>query len=187
MDMTDKEKKNNSKSQDSITKEELISRYMERFADKTMSFWCVVELLKPRNHHDKFIVVASREDLQDTNPWWNWHHQDMIEYLNLLSVDQDDEREAIYFELSTWRYWDRYGERKQSIEEQIEIIWHPLTRWRLYQEISINQKEEVIDYLNYVRINMITFICLDKTIYERVESDVVRKILIELKEMIESE
>lgn len=127
------------------TKQEVIDWYMEKFADKNVTFWC-------------------RISFRDTD-WKNKLH-----WVCLWKLEGVSER----------GYSIKTDDGRLFIEKvsEVEIIWHPLTIGRLYQEYYFpnelyTEQEYLEDILWKARL-------LDKTIYERVENEEVLEILVSI-------
>jgi len=88
--------------------------------------------------------------------------------------------------------WTSWLERKITKFEFINshtIIWHPLTRWRLYALLKTyainNQNTDIIDLWQKLVIVLFDTSLLDRDLYDRVEDEEVLKILISIKKIYE--
>ena len=142
-----------------ITKEELASWFQDKFWDKTLSFWCRV--LNIRHNIPYTIAYADKGTViyVPKNSVWGYYSFDNIEHYD------------------NWLF---------------EIIGHPLRYWQLYQErsswmmtVTSWDERQIIKYT--LQDYLVNMWLMNKTIYERVENELVMNLLIELKDLIESE
>jgi len=78
---------------------------MELWADKTLSFWCIVNRIN-REWFDKIYYVL------EPTPLGKLHLSSIPFWSMMIEVSEDDISKSS---------WDKYAP-----------IWHPITRWRLY-------------------------------------------------------
>ena len=153
-----------------MNKQEVADWYMETFADKTLSFGCLI--------HSDWLFWKDRAT-----------HKIMDDRYIKVDVDSSMKYEwparCISFEEAYCAWFQFY------IGWETEIIWHPLTRWYFYQELYNSVKERLIKWekvfnlVNQLRRILFGKNLLGKTIYERVEDEKVLKILVSIKELYE--
>lgn len=150
-----------------MDKQQVIDWYMDKFADKEPTVWCRVLW---RYYNPGSLIYMSVSDVISTLKWWPIHS---------LRVDVKN-------------YLDFEAQRTDAIEsdefhERYEVIWHPLTRGRLYLCLSYRDNT----WFSYdlvekaLKIVLIKWKVLDKTIYERVEYEEVLDVLIAIKSLYE--
>ena len=115
-----------------MNKKEMIKAIYEKIADKTLSFWCKIELL------DGAIV----EYITDVDDWWPWINEN-IDWEYGIYVYNHNRDSSIQFEwFGDIGYSEKLKERFFNKHRYIKkVIWHP---------VMINRVEYVLlknDYL----------------------------------------
>lgn len=129
----------------------LISRYQDKFGDKELTFWCDLQI--------------------------------MWEVYSIGHTGYNDNEEEPYYITKWWREQKkiepyRITSKTYPIDK---IIWHKLTRGRLIQEVEYTATNDAIMPIIYMlEFNLKARRILDKTIYDRVEVEEIKTILLEI-------
>ena len=153
-----------------MTNQELIARYQDKFGDKTISFWAYFEFYEDSKWQSS--MVCGLELFYDWLVKWNQLPYDLREWD--LSADG----------------YDNYNKIRGV---PYKVIWHPLTRGRLYQEVwkvidwesenytDIDRPYIVTTMMQTLTNALMTHLLLDKTIYDRVKIEEIKTILLEIR------
>lgn len=115
---------------------------MELWADKTMSFWCIVNRIS-NGRSDKIYYIL------EPTPFGKLHLSSIPFWSMMIEVSEDDISKSS---------WDKYIP-----------LWHPITRWRLcylqstYNSTDTSTRSRVRDYFELQNS------LYDKSILERPE------------------
>ena len=148
---------------------DVVWRYQSKFANKELSFWCLV----------KFKILYAMWRLPEDVPYTEW----VIVHKYVQYKDYDKWKSLVKERVMNW-----YMQKSTMWTTKWIIIGHPLRRWDMVQNVFTLFDEEIHwPLLERIWFAMWSNLLLTKTIYERVENELVRNLLIELKELIESE
>ena len=140
-----------------MSNQELIARYQDKFADKTIQLWTIVISDSYGN-----VVVTEIFDICDDN------------IKSYVIGEQTPHGEPLDVRYKTWS-------GNVGIEDIKQVIWLPLTRGRLTQEVEYTAtNDDIIRIVDKLQRNLKVRRMLDKTIYDRVQIEEIKTILLEI-------
>jgi len=153
----------------SLEKKEIIDWYMTTFANKTLSFGCLVSLWMP-NDWSNWVHLETHTLTQNYKCAFDW--EQVFGFCDII----DD------YELQEW--------------DRDKTIGHPLTRGRLSQEVRRETHKlmpscwffsvkDLIDLMNLLDDWLWFYWLLDQTVYDWVKEEKILDILVKIKELYE--